>query len=289
MSNYAHNRILVGVDDGAEGRPLIDVAVGEARRMGVGLSIVHVLDQPMILGMQPWVLGYDTAVADSTLVLSALTDSVRADYPGLDIRGELLIGSPAYVLVEGSRQAKLIVLGCRGRGGFQELMLGSVSAQVAAHAHCPVLVVRPDARTVPSGPVLVGVDGSAAGGAAVEVGFAEAADRHVGLVVMHVFTPTALRSFAGEAPGRPDPEEAASRALVAEAVASWAGKYPDVAVEQRVVGNAFVEEVFVTASKEASLVVVGSRGRGGFAGLMLGSVSQALLHHGHCPVMVVRP
>lgn len=291
MSNYAHDRVLVGVD-AAEPQPAVEAAIGEARRLGAGLTVLHVFDQPVAFGMAPWPLGFDQAVQESTAAMEQLVTGLRAENPDLDVRSVLIVGSPAYVLVEASHQAQLIVLGCRGIGGFAELLLGSVSAQVAAHAHCPVLVLRPtDAEASPgTGPVLVGVDGSPASAKAIDFAFAEADARHTGLVALHCWSPSPSLSFTNEySQVELDADAESARLLLAEAIAGRAQDYPDVAVEQRVVLDAYAEEVFVSASKDSSLVVVGSRGRGGFTGLMLGSLSQALLHHGHCPVVVVHP
>jgi nucleotide-binding universal stress UspA family protein len=157
-----------------------------------------------------------------------------------------------------------------------------------------VIVVRPakpDKRPQPGLPVVVGVDGSPGSQAAVGYAYAEADTRNVPLVVQNVWwTP----SYDGLTPPpdawQVDPaalEEEAGR-IVAEAVAGWAEKYPDVPVDTRLTHGADAEAELIESSAHASLVVVGSRGRGGFTGLLLGSVSQALVHHAECPVAIIR-
>ncbi|MBB5867391.1 nucleotide-binding universal stress UspA family protein [Allocatelliglobosispora scoriae] len=246
MSNYAYNRVVVGVDDTAERQPVLKNAAAEARRLNAGLTVMHVFDQPVALGMAPWPLGFDQAVQESTAALEQLVTKVRAENPDLDVRSVLVVGSPAYVLVEASREAKLVVLGCRGMGGFAELLLGSVSAQTATHSHCPVLVLRPAAAEAsPSaGPVLVGVDGSSASTAAIEFAFAEADARRTGLVALHCWAPAPTLSFTQEyAQAELDADGEAARVLLAKAIADWAQTYPDVTVEQRVVLDAAPESI----------------------------------------------
>jgi nucleotide-binding universal stress UspA family protein len=189
-------------------------------------------------------------------VVSEAVDGARATGWGVPVTGELTVGWPAAVLANESRTASLVVLGDRGLGGFTGLLVGSVAVQVAAHAVCPVLVAR---GTAHRGDVLLGVDRSEANETAIGLAFEEAALR---------------RTEADE-----------DRALT-EAIAPWQDKYPDVTVHRRLVRGR-VRPVLIDATRRARLVVVGSRGRGGFTGLLLGSVSQALLHHADCPVAIV--
>jgi nucleotide-binding universal stress UspA family protein len=170
-------------------------------------------------------------------------------------------------------------------------VLGSVGAEVAAHAPCPVIVVRGEAHERHE--VVVGVDASDRSHRAVEYAFGYAA-RHGGRVhAVHAVHPVRDRAVSLPMPpvsARPwmAPEHhLTARELLADAVAPWALKYPAVEVEITVVDGS-AAWALVQASKGAALVVVGSRGHGGFTGLLLGSVSQALLRHADCPVAVVR-
>jgi nucleotide-binding universal stress UspA family protein len=292
MSNNAQGRVIVGVDNAYAHHPIIDLAVAEARRLGTGVTIIHIVVDPAAFGLGPWALGLVDAAHDATIALEKLAVQVREENPDVDVKAVVSVGLPAATLIDLSRQAELIVVGCRGMGGFAELLLGSVSSQVAAHAHSPVIVVRPaDSQTADARrPVLVGVDGSPANDAAIGFAFAEAAQRGTHLIAMHYWSPVPTLVFVDEyTQAQLAQDEEKARALLSEALAGWQEKYPGVVVEQRLTLDANPEDAFIQISAEVSLVVVGSRGRGGFTGLMLGSVSQALLHHAHCPVAVVRP
>jgi nucleotide-binding universal stress UspA family protein len=183
------------------------------------------------------------------------------------------------------------VVGARGRGALATALLGSTSVDVAAAARCPVVVVRelPTPGATPAR-VVVGSDGSELSAAAIGEAFAQADARGLDLTVVQAWyldtTTGGLAALSVESVRREVAQ--AEQAVAAEAVAGWREKYPDVRVHVHVLQGHPVQAV-VEHSKGAELVVVGSRGRGGFGGLLLGSVSQGVLHHAHCPVMVVHP
>lgn len=229
--------------------------------------------------MAPGVWPDDTARRQvEDLVRKAVTD---AAHPGLTITGQVYDGPPALVLQERSAEAGMLVLGSRGHGGFGGLLAGSTAVSVAAHAHCPVVVVRDGAGSAPTdasaGPVAVGVDGSEP--SLVALGFAaeRAAQRQVPLRVLHAWTPG-----PGGAAGVPD-----ERAAVEQALEPWRRTFADLAITVDLVPTS-PAAMLIEASRDARLVVVGSRGRGGLAGMLLGSVSQQLIQHANCPVAVVR-
>jgi nucleotide-binding universal stress UspA family protein len=196
-------------------------------------------------------------------------------------------GGPGATLVEESRRADLVVVGSRGVGGFAGLLLGSVSGQVAQHAHCPVLVVRPAEQPVPvDGPVLVGVDGSESAALAVGLAADEAARRGTELVLVHVVTPQRGAVAPGAAAEATAAGQTESAELLARAVAGIRSDHPVLTVVERPIQAGSSEQALIAESAAAALVVVGSRGRGGFAGLLLGSVSRAVVQHAHCPVLV---
>jgi nucleotide-binding universal stress UspA family protein len=196
-----------------------------------------------------------------------------------DVRPLLLSGPPAKVLCEVSGSADMVVLGSRGRGGLAGLLLGSVSSQVAAHGHGVMVVVRGHWRPVPGyvpRPVVVGADGSGASQPAVVFAFAEAALRDVPLLAVCALSDTP--SIRGGA-----------RLLEAdfeETLVKCEGEYPEVVVRRQVAQGA-PRGALLDAASGAQLLVLGARGRGGLHGMMLGSVSLALLHHAPCPVAVV--
>jgi nucleotide-binding universal stress UspA family protein len=174
-------------------------------------------------------------------------------------------------------------------------MLGSVSSQVSAHGHGPVIVVRPaipdippgpeqPEYRVPSGPVYVGVDRSPAAQAALRFAFDEADLRKVPLIAVHAYRQPL---YSDDADVQFD--ETFAESLLAAAVLPFANSHPDVHIEMRTLETHNVEKAMIEATHDAGLVVVGCRGTGGFAGLLLGSVSRALVHHAYAPVVVIHP
>ncbi|MEU8215027.1 universal stress protein [Micromonospora taraxaci] len=274
--------ILVGYDGSTDASVALDWALEEARHSGQPVRLAYVFEWLTVAGwvgpgVAPGVWPDDTARRQvDDLVRSAAGDAATAN-PGLTVTGEVYDGPPALVLQERSAEAGLLVLGSRGHGGFGGLLAGSTAVSVAAHAHCPVVVVRDGTAGGPVGPVAVGVDGSDA--SLVALGFAaeRAAQRQVPLRVLHAWTPG-----PGGAAGVPD-----ERASVEAALEPWRRTFPELDITVDLVGGS-PASMLIEASRDARLVVVGSRGRGGLAGMLLGSVSQQLIQHSHCPVAVVR-
>ncbi|MFG3707682.1 universal stress protein [Micromonospora sp. NPDC047670] len=273
--------VVVGVD----GSPPSLVAAEHAARAAVQrsrpLHLVHGYLHPLGYGVppNPYDLGLPAPTEEAQKMLEQAAADLVGRWPGLAVQVRQVAGGPGATLVEESRRAELVVVGSRGLGGFAGLLLGSVGTQVASHAHCPVLVVRPAEGPVPAaGPVLVGVDGSEPAELAVGHAADEATRRGTGLVLAHVRPPDEVAQAAAEPAGP-----------LATAAAAVRGSHPGLPVEERVLRAAKPEQALIEASGDAALVVVGSRGRGGFAGMLLGSVSQALVQHAHCPVLVARP
>ncbi len=273
--------VVVGVDGSAGSLAAVDLAAREAALRDQPLRVVHAFTWPYLdVALGPAVLGPPEGglrQAAERIVAEAL-DRATGTQPDVRVTGEVVTGVPAAVLVQESSTAVLVVVGDRGLGGFTGLLIGSVAVQVTAHAGCPVLVARGTAH--PDGTVLLGVDGSPASETAVGFGFAEAALRGVPLTALHTWTHASRAGY--EAPEA----EAEEARVLAEALAGWHDKYPDVAVHRRLIrGRA--RPTLIEATSRAQLAVVGGRGLGGFTGLLLGSVSQAVLHHAACPVAVV--
>ena len=287
--------VVVGVDGSAVSAAVLQWAVDEALERRSPLCVVHALDQPhsaAFVRANPVFVGEERRAAEE--VLDTAVERARSIAPDLDVRSVLEVGPPAVVLLRQAAAAALVVLGSRGRGGFSCLLLGSTSLHVATHAPGDVVVLRPppdypasDTSAGPSrGRIVVGTDGSPSSGGALRYAFSRA--RHRGLGV------TALRAWRSPAiyvdvPSSLKWEQAEKdvQALLSENLAPWREQYPEVDVVRKTVlgnaGSALVEE-----SVGAELLVVGSRGRGGFDGLLLGSVSHAVLHHAQCPVAVAR-
>ncbi|WP_280217169.1 universal stress protein [Nocardia neocaledoniensis] len=289
-------RILVGTDGSPSSERAVRWAARTAADRAGGLHIVHALD----LASAETVFGpFDLFIPPVTAALrergAAVLDAARriaGDVePRLRVETELTDEGPAPALIRRSESALMTVIGGAGTRGDLPLHLGSTLLAVSAHGHGTVTVVDGDsAHTGPDdGPVVVGVDGSRFGRAAVEVAFLEAHRRQAPLVAVHCRTDLRFASLAGIATGPEDPAARASAAAVqADHLAEWSHTFPDVRVTQEVHRYGPAHHL-LEWSRSAQLIVVGSRGRGGFRGLLLGSTSNTLVQHAHCAVMVVHP
>jgi nucleotide-binding universal stress UspA family protein len=212
-------------------------------------------------------------------------DTVEGDRP--EVHSEVCFGSPVPTLVDRSKDTDLLVVGCHGRTGLRERLLGSVSTGLLHHAHCPVAVVHgetPPHEQSAQLPVLVGIDGSRASEVATAIAFDEASWRGVDLVALHAWADEDMSLYTSM-------EESALRSAanktLAESLAGWQDRYPEVAVH-RLVELDNPASHLLDRSQHAQLVVVGSHGRGGFAGMLLGSVGTAVAQAAHVPVIVAR-
>jgi nucleotide-binding universal stress UspA family protein len=281
--------ILVGHDGSASAAAALIWAQEEAARRSAPIQLIYVYEwassvTPVPLGAT-WP---DPAVRrEAEATLDQAVERARAAFPQVPVTGTVLDGTVVSTLRRLSEQAQLLVLGHRGLGGFTGLLAGSVATGVATHARCPVVVVR---GCGPGHlPVLVGVDTSPDADRAIGFGFDQAAARGVPLTAVRAWQPPPVPWRSDVRPLAYDAEEleAAERRLAERALAGWRDKHPEVPVTIRLLPST-PAHALITASAEAQLVVVGSRGRGGFHGLLLGSAARQLIHHSHCPVAVVR-
>ncbi|MEU0535482.1 universal stress protein [Amycolatopsis tolypomycina] len=291
-------RITVGVDGSAGSTAAVTWAAKLASRRRLQLKIVHGLQ---VAGL--YYGGGMTGIGAATLFEAVQKDGERAIADArtlaasidkdLVIVTDLPNDPPVPTLIDESRHARMLVVGRTGTGGFTGMLVGGTAATVAAHAHCPVAVIRGrhDSAIVPeTGPVAVGIDGSPNSEQAIAVAFEEASLRGVPLVAVHAWNDIVYEDTRGTARILTQPgtlEEGEDR-LLTERLAGWPEKYPDVEIG-RVLVRDRPRRALLEISEEAQLVVVGSRGRGGFTGMLLGSTSQALVQHAQCPVLVVRP
>ncbi len=308
--------IVVGIDDSPRSFAALDWAAAEAVHRRLPLRLVHVVEwQPH--GQQPhghqhgqqphghWPSIHHVPRPERSSDELADAALARVSEIAPDATVESIDGDAAHVLIRESTRASLVVVGNRGLGGFRGLLAGPVSVQTAAHAHCPVVVVRPFVFEPPSPDwspagapaperhgvdrVVVGTDCSGLSDHALAFAFEEAALRGTGLTVVH-----AWRYPVSTGPGemiftvldRTDLADLEGD-LVAKSIASHRETYPEVSVRQ-VLAQGNAAGVLVHESFGADLLVVGSRGHGGFMGLLLGSVSDAAIRHAGCPVAVVR-
>ncbi|WP_189217730.1 MULTISPECIES: universal stress protein [Streptomyces] len=285
--------VVVGVDGSASSLDAVAYAAREAAYRKATLRVVHALARPSAHLPLGATLPEATRMRLRTVAGRLVEDAVRAAralVPDVDVFGVVLPGGPVPVLRAESRTADLVVVGSRGLGGLGVPLLGSTATGLAAHGRCPVLVVRE--RADPAGPIVLGVDGSPAGAAAVRFALDEAALHGADVVAVHAWTTWNAPMPPPQDPAlpyanRPGALAAAEERLLAEALAGTCEQYPDVKVEHKAVHGP-TRQALIEASRSARLTVVGSRGHGGFTGLLLGSVSHTVLHHAHSPVAVVR-
>jgi len=289
----ANRPVVVGVDGSGSAYRAVEWAAAEAARRGAELRLVRAFS--WTTSERPVRDGGRVAQYRDELLKFARSQVARAARIAADVRPEVetttqvAVGAPIEVLGSEARRAQLLVLGDRGLGGLAGLLLGSVAVGLAAHGACPVVIVRGERAGAGNdeSPVVVGIDDSPISEAALAFAFDAAAARGVGLVVVHAWSPTAIDDALAPVMDW-DAATAEEDALLAERLAGWEQKHPEVAVRRTVVRNGAVRSL-VAASREAQLVVVGSRGRGNATGLLLGSVSHGVLHASHCPVAIVRP
>lgn len=286
--------IVVAVDGSASSDAAVDWAARDAALRHAPLTIVHVqpadevgpwLDFPVPLP-QEYLAERDQQSRDIVdQALGVVVDAVSEarEFP---VHTLVLTGAKMPALIDLSEKADMLVLGRRGAGGLRGLLLGSTSSTLLHHAHCPVAVVHGEGEGVPNSahaPVVVGIDGSAASELATAIAFDEASRRGVDLLAVHTWMnsadfafPVATTDLATQAD-----EELAQR------LAGWRERYPDVGV-RRIVGQDSPAHALIEESRDAQLLVVGSHGRGGFTGLLLGSVGSAVVQAARIPVIVAR-
>lgn len=289
------NTVVVGVDGSAASTGAVAYAAHTAATRRIPLLLVTSYTMPAAMfaeGMVPPQPVYDELERECLPIIESAKATALKVAPEIQVGHAVVEGNPAQVLIDYSRKAKLIVLGSRGLGGIKGMVLGSVSAAVASHAFCPVVVTRTDTDSPDStGPVVVGIDGSEISAKATDWAFAEASARGAELIAVHTWMDMQVQaSLAGLSAAQQQWQvvEEEQNALLGQRLAGWSERFPDVKVTKVVTRDRPVRAL-ADASEGAQLLVVGSHGRGGFKGMLLGSTSRALLQAAPCPMMVVRP
>ncbi|MGW2747389.1 universal stress protein [Streptomyces sp. NPDC001450] len=279
--------IVVGVDPDPSRRTALAWAADEAALRRLPLRPVHAEGVPTrgYRGREvppSWEEWNEALHGAGKQVLEEAANFVGARHPQVEVDALLAEGDPVWVLREQSRDAAAVVLGSRHLSRAQEVFgSASVAVPVMAHAPCPVVVVpEPEHVTQEPAYYVVGVDGSENSAAAVDLAFEEAALRGAQLRALYVWEPGRLRIFDEYAP------QQEARRLLSETVAGRHDRYPEVELHHELVVGHPVQ-VLTDASAHALGLVVGTRGHGGFTGMLLGSVSQGVLHHARCPVIAV--
>jgi nucleotide-binding universal stress UspA family protein len=284
--------VIVGLDRSGLGQAAAHYAAELASHRHLPLRLVHAYE-PITYPVVPpvgWTPELKVLARKSAQELIDHTvEELRVGHPDLKMSSLLKVGGPVKALLEQSKAADTIVLGSRGRGGFADLMVGSTTLHVAAHAVCPVIAIpHPSDPAAPRRGVVVGIDGSSASEAAIGYAFETAAETGEPLTAILAWHDPTRTGAGTMMPVTYDPAEVVKRerVVLADALSGWQQKFPDVEVEEKVVLGHPVP-VLVSQSRDARLLVVGCRGRGALRSLVLGSVSHGVLHHATGPVAVV--
>jgi nucleotide-binding universal stress UspA family protein len=261
-------RVVVGVDGSVAGGTAVRWAAGEAAARDATLRIVHAFVWPVYrVPVGPSEVAPGLRAAAELTVRDAV-ELAGKTAPGVRVESAIVTGFPFPVLAGESREADLTVVGSRGLGATLSVLVGSTAVDLVAHAQGPVVVVRPDELGETGHRVVVGYDGSAASRGAYRFAL-DYADLHgLGVLVATVHDDAATKPADTVTAPPPVPG------------------HEHVQVSSTLLSGHPAEEL-VRLSQDARLLVVGSRGRGGFTGMLLGSVSQAVLHHAQCPVAVL--
>lgn len=287
--------VIVGIDGSAASNAGVRWAAHDAVLRNIPLLLVHLVNPvaspwsqiPPLDEFATWQESAGRKILADALKIAR--DVAQGD-AGIRIETELMFSAIVPALLDLSQEAELMVVGSYGRGALARGLMGSVSSSLVRSAHCPVAMIRdeyPQRRHRGEAPVVVGIDGSPASNLAAAIAFDEASRRRVSLVAVHAWRDTEIF----ELPGLDwSAVKAEAERLLAEFLAGWQERYPDVTVHRHLIGDrparALVE---ISDSESAQLVVVGSHGRGHLTSTLVGSVSNAVVQATRVPVIVARP
>ena len=284
--------IVVGIDDSPAARVAVQWAARDAELRNIPLTLMHAvspevstwLKTPLPAGVMRWQQDHGRRLVDGAL--KVVEEACQGGGPA-GVHTEILASAAVPTLIDLSKRAEVVVTGSLGSGRWPGRLLGSVSSALLRHAHCPVAIVHDEDPSMPhpaQTPVLVGIDGSPASELATSIAFDEASRRRVGLIALHAWSDLDVSEWPGiDWPAT----QSMAEEVLAERLAGWQEQYPDVQVSRAVV-QAQPARQLVQQSEEAQLVVVGNRGRGGFAGMLVGSVGETVAQMARVPVIVAR-
>ncbi len=300
MKAQLENVIVAGVDGSPSSTAAAMWAADEAEYRGAALRLVQAYEVTVGFvgpGVMIPASMYDDVRHWAEIVLADVRKAVATAHPTLEITTQLRHDLPYAAMREASEGALMTVVGSHGASEISESVLGSVALRVAARAAGPVVIIRTDSETGiahGAGPIWVGLDGSPNSEDALAFAFEEASLRHRRLVALHSWNDEPTQGFLrNHSPAEDRVEFDQEQRLLAESLAGWSEKYPDVSVwplllRGRPAASLLTHYAAASTENKPSLIVVGSRGHGGFMGLLMGSTSQALISHAPCPIAVVR-
>jgi nucleotide-binding universal stress UspA family protein len=287
-----HRGILVGVDGSPASKAATDWAARDAALRKVPLTLIHVLSPPVVMSwpetptppaFREWQESHGHSIIRDALEIVEWATQAES----IQVNSEMVTGPTVATLIDLSKDAEIFAVGSRGLSGTRRLLMTSVSSALVHHAHCPVAVIHDEDPLMPHpdlAPVLVGIDGSSASELATAIAFDEASRRGVYVVALLAWSDWTSRDSPAIAWST---LQSVGGKLLAERLAEWQERYPDVLVRRVVVPDRAASHL-VMRSESAQLVIVGSHGRGGFAGMLLGSVGSAVVHAARMPVIVAR-
>ncbi|WP_026119784.1 universal stress protein [Nocardiopsis ganjiahuensis] len=291
--------VIVGVDGSTAAHAALVWATEAAARRGEQLRIVHGLGTPMAMGtFSDSKAGRDRtgeALRDAGhTLLTQSADHARGARPGLDVATVLAPEDAPGALLDEAGHGDVIVVGSRGLGAVRAIMLGSVSVRTSSHAPCPVVVVpEADDRDRHRGRVVVGVDGSDSSHRALRFALNHALATDSEVVVVNSWEVPLPADEASLAADEQSLHEEVFDRQSEEVVAGVLAEVIDDRTENLEISAVRMQadpvEALLKAGEDADLIVVGSRGRGGVRGLVMGSTSQGVLHQAHGPVAVLPP
>ena len=284
--------VVVGTDGSKHANTAVRWAAQHAARHEAPLMIATAASAPVAYGMGGHLPQdfFDALKEEGGRIVEDAAVIARAEAPNVDVETGVAVDATGPALLHLSETAQVLVVGTRGLSGIASAFMGSVSSLIARHSACPVVVARSvseDGAPPASGPVVVGIDGSENSEPALAAAMKEASLRDATLIAVHAWSDVPLSTMDPVTQvGELFNESTVADSVVAERLAGWSEEYPDVNVEHHVVMDR-PDAAIIDRAKGAQLVVVGSRGRGGITGLLLGSTSIKVLRSAECPVMVV--
>lgn len=289
MTTSETGPVVVGVDGTPGSAGALRFAVAEAVRRKAALRLVHVL--PVTAPVWPGVPLSGVAGTELRAVAAAILDgalqTVRELAPDLDVHTRLSAGSRSAAVVEAAQDASLVVVGRESQHGIDRILVGAVSAAVAAHARCSVAVVPSfwsDAH--PRGRLVVAMKSRANATAVLSEAFARAGARGAGLSIVTAWELPDPYLDRIEVRTHAEDWREEGRRVVEDVLTEWRAAYPDVPVEIRI-EHGRPAEVLLASSKDADLLVLSRRHHAIPPFGHLGGVAHAVLRVSDVPVLVV--